>query len=281
MNSEYPGEGDMMKDLITKRPLVFFDLETTGTNVINDRIVEISIVKISPDGSREVKTRRLNPEMHIPEEASAVHGIYDKDVENEPTFRQISQSLYIYLEDCDLGGYNIVKFDVPVLVKEFSRAGLQFSLENRRIIDAYNLYCKMEPRTLSAAYKRFCGKSLEDAHSAEADTLATVEVFEAELERYSAMAKEDIPEDVEFAKDLDVLHKLCNPVIPDAIDPEGKFRWKGDEAVIGFGKNSGIPLRQIAVDNPEFLRWILRADFSQDVKQIAQNALKGFFPEKK
>ena len=163
-----------MKELITKRPLVFFDLETTGTNIINDRIVEISIVKISPDGSREVKTRRLNPEMHIPEEASAVHGIYDKDVENEPTFRQISQSLYIYLEDCDLGGYNIVKFDVPVLVKEFSRAGLQFSLENRRIIDAYNLYCKMEPRTLSAAYKRFCGKSLEDAHSAEADTLATV-----------------------------------------------------------------------------------------------------------
>ena len=257
-----------MKDLITKRPLVFFDLETTGTNIQNDRIVEISIVKISPDGSREVKTRRLNPEMHI-------------DVENEPTFRQISQSLYIYLEDCDLGGYNIVKFDVPVLVKEFSRAGLQFSLENRRIVDAYNLYCKMEPRTLSAAYKRFCGKSLEDAHSAEADTLATVEVFEAELERYSAMAKEDMPEDTEFVKDLDVLHKICNPVIPDAVDPEGKFRWRGEEVVIGFGKNNGIPLRQIAVENPEFLRWILRADFSQEVKQIAQNALKGFFPEKK
>ena len=270
-----------MKDLITTRPLVFFDLETTGTNIQNDRIVEISIVKISPDGSREVKTRRLNPEMHIPEEASAVHGIYDKDVENEPTFRQISQSLYIYLEDCDLGGYNIVKFDVPVLVKEFSRAGLQFSLENRRIVDAYNLYCKMEPRTLSAAYKRFCGKSLEDAHSAEADTLATVEVFEAELERYSAMAKEEMPEDVEFAKDLDVLHKLCNPVIQDAVDPEGKFRWRGEEVIIGFGKNSGVPLRQIAVENPDFLRWILRADFSQEVKQIAQNALKGFFPEKK
>ena len=270
-----------MKDLITKRPLVFFDLETTGTNIVNDRIVEISIVKISPDGTREVKTRRLNPEMHIPEEASAVHGIYDKDVENEPTFRQISQSLYIYLEDCDLGGYNIIKFDVPVLVKEFSRAGLQFSLENRRIIDAYNLYCKMEPRTLSATYKRFCGKSLEDAHSAEADTLATVEVFEAELERYSRMSKEDMPEDAEFVKDLDVLHKLCNPEIPDAVDPEGKFRWKGEEVVVGFGKNNGIPLRQIAVENPEFLRWMIRVDFSREVKQIAQNALKGFFPEKK
>ena len=270
-----------MKDLITKRPLVFFDLETTGTNIVNDRIVEISIVKISPDGTREVKTRRLNPEMHIPEEASAVHGIYDKDVENEPTFRQISQSLYIYLEDCDLGGYNIIKFDVPVLVKEFSRAGLQFSLENRRIIDAYNLYCKMEPRTLSATYKRFCCKSLEEAHSAEADTLATVEVFEAELERYSRMSKEDMPEDAEFVKDLDVLHKLCNPEIPDAVDPEGKFRWKGEEVVVGFGKNNGIPLRQIAVENPEFLRWMIRVDFSREVKQIAQNALKGFFPEKK
>lgn len=268
-------------DLITKRPLVFFDLETTGTNIINDRIVEISIVKISPDGSREVKTRRLNPEMHIPEEASAVHGIYDKDVENEPTFRQIAQSLYIYLEDCDLGGYNIVKFDVPVLIKEFSRCGLQFTLENRRVIDAYNLYCKMEPRTLSAAYKRFCGKSLEDAHSAEADTLATVEVFEAELERYSKFTREDMPEDVEFSMDLDVLHKLCNPVIADAVDPEGKFRWRGEEVIVGFGKNNGVPLRQIATENPDFLRWIMRADFSREVKEIAQNALRGFFPEKK
>ena len=196
-------------------------------------------------------------------------------------FRRIAQSLYVYLEDCDLGGYNIVKFDVPVLIREFARAGLQFTVENRRIVDAYHLFCKMEPRTLSAAYKLLFQFAGHFAYPAEADTLATVAVFEAELDYYSRLPKEEIPEGVEFARDLDVIHKLSNPVVPGAIDPEGKFRWKGDEAVVGFGRNSGIPLRQIATENPEFLRWIIRSDFSKEVKQIAQNALKGFFPEKK
>ena len=270
-----------MLSIIKDRPLVFFDLETTGTNIQTDRIVELSVVKLFPDGTRDVRTRRINPEMHIPEEASQVHGIYDDDVKDMPKFRQIAQSFYIYLEGCDLGGYNITKFDVPVLVREFQRAGLQFDVKNRRIVDAYHLYCKMEPRTLKAAYQKFCGKNLDDAHSAEADTLASIEVFEAELKKYSAWTSEEIPEGVEFSEDINVIHELCNPKIADAIDPDGRFRWKEGEAVVAFGRNSGQKLRTIAVENPDFLRWLIRSDFSPEVKKIATDALQGIFPEKK
>ena len=274
-------ESNIMMELIKERPLVFFDLEATGVNILNDRIVEISVVKIFPDGRREVKTRRINPEMHIPEEASAIHGIYDKDVANEPTFRAISKNFFIYLEDCDLGGYNITKFDIPMLTREFSRAGLTFTTANRRIIDAYNIFCRMEPRNLSAAYKFFCGKDMKDAHSAEADTLATVEIFEGEIKRYSQMAKEDYPEDIEkWPETLDEFHTFCNQRMIDSIDPDGRFKWKNGEAVVAFGKNAGTSLRRIAIDNPDFLRWILRSDFSVEVKNIASDALKGIFPEK-
>lgn len=274
-------ENNIMMELIKERPLVFFDLEATGVNILNDRIVEISVVKIFPDGRREVKTRRINPEMHIPEEASAIHGIYDKDVANEPTFRAISKNFFIYLEDCDLGGYNITKFDIPMLTREFSRAGLTFTTANRRIIDAYNIFCRMEPRNLSAAYKFFCGKDMKDAHSAEADTLATVEIFEGEIKRYSQMAREDYPEDIEkWPETLDEFHTFCNQRMIDSIDPDGRFKWKNGEAVVAFGKNAGTSLRRIAIDNPDFLRWILRSDFSVEVKNIASDALKGIFPEK-
>lgn len=274
-------ESNIMMELIKERPLVFFDLEATGVNILNDRIVEISVVKIFPDGKREVKTRRINPEMHIPEEASAIHGIYDKDVVNEPTFRAISKNFFIYLEDCDLGGYNITKFDIPMLTREFSRAGLTFTTANRRIIDAYNIFCRMEPRNLSAAYKFFCGKDMKDAHSAEADTLATVEIFEGEIKRYSQMAREDYPEDIEkWPETLDEFHTFCNQRMIDSIDPDGRFKWKNGEAVVAFGKNAGTSLRRIAIDNPDFLRWILRSDFSVEVKNIASDALKGIFPEK-
>ncbi len=274
-------ESNIMMELIKERPLVFFDLEATGVNILNDRIVEISVVKIFPDGRREVKTRRINPEMHIPEEASAIHGIYDKDVANEPTFRAISKNFFIYLEDCDLGGYNITKFDIPMLTREFSRAGLTFTTANRRIIDAYNIFCRMEPRNLSAAYKFFCGKDMKDAHSAEADTLATVEIFEGEIKRYSQMAREDYPEDIEkWPETLDEFHTFCNQRMIDSIDPDGRFKWKNCEAVVAYGKNAGTSLRRIAIDNPDFLRWILRSDFSVEVKNIASDALKGIFPEK-
>jgi len=270
-----------MLELIKNKPLAFFDLETTGTNLQNDRIVEISVVKIFPDGEREVKTRLINPEMHIPEESSAIHGIRDEDVKDAPNFRQVSKNLFIYLEGCDLGGYNIAKFDVPMLMKEFSRAGMNFTIEDRKIIDAYTIFCKLEPRNLKAAYKYFCSKDLENAHSSQADTLATVDIFEAQLKKYSALQKEQLPEGIEsFPMSLDGLHDLCNQRPPDAIDPDGRFKWKEGEAVVGFGRNAGTLLRVIAIENPDFLRWIIKADFSDEVKKIASDALKGFFPEK-
>lgn len=270
-----------MQNLIKDRPVIFFDLETTGVNLFSDRIVEISLVKFFPDGTKDVRTRRINPEMHIPEESSAIHGIYDKDVENEPTFRAVSKNLFIIFEDCDLGGYNITKFDIPMLTREFSRVGLSFSIANRRLLDAYQIFCRMEPRNLSAAYKFFCGKEMKDAHSAEADVLATVEIFEGELARYSSYSKEQLPENVEkFPETLDEIHQFCSQNRMDAIDPEGRFRWKNDEPIVAFGRNAGTSLRKVAVDNPDFLRWILRSDFSTEVKKIAGDALRGVFPAK-
>ena len=271
-----------MITLTEEKPVIFFDLETTGTNVQIDRIVEISLVKIFPDGKREVKTRRLNPEMHIPEEASAVHHIYDEDVAEEPTFRQISNSLMKYMEDCDLGGYNIGKFDVPVLIREFSRAGLTFSMEGRRVVDAYTLFCKMEPRTLSAAYRFYCGKKMVDAHSAEADILATVDVYENQLKRYSSMTGDELEGIVEkFPENMDEMHQFCIQSQPGAIDRNGRFKWRDNEAVIAFGRYNGETLRSVAINSPDFLRWILKGDFPDDVKEIASNALQGIFPEKK
>lgn len=265
-----------------KRPLVFFDLETTGTNLMTDRIVELSVVKIHPDGERETRTRRLNPEMHIPEEATAVHHISDSDVVNAPRFRQIAKNFYIFLEDCDLAGYNIIKFDLPMLTKEFQRAGLQFSVEGRRILDAYTIFTRMEPRNLTAAYKFFCGKKLEGAHGAEADTLATLEIFQAQLEHYgSAGANTEFPEGItEFPKTLDALHEFCNMKNPDWIDSTGRFRWRSGEAVAAFGRHAGTPLSKLAVESPDFLHWIIKADFPEDVKKIASNALTGKFPVK-
>ena len=268
-------------NLTDGKPIIFFDLETTGTNIQTDRIVELTVVKIHPDGRREVKTRRLNPCMHIPQEATAVHHISDEDVRNEPTFRQISRNLYIFFEGCDLGGYNILKFDIPMLTREFARAGLTFSTAGRRIVDAYNIFCRMEPRNLSAAYKFFCGKTMSNAHSAEADTLATYEIFEGEMRKYSQYTPDQLPEEVEkFPENLDELHRFCNQNQMTAIDPEGRFRWKENEAVVAFGRNAGTPLRKLAVENPDFLRWIIRSDFSPEVKKIASDALKGEFPVK-
>ncbi len=269
-------------EITDKRPIVFFDLETTGTNIMTDRIVELSVIKIHPDGSREERTRRLNPEMHIPEEATAVHHISDEDVANEPTFRQIAKNFYIFLEGCDLGGYNIVKFDLPVLIREFQQAGLAFSTEGRRVLDAYSIFCKMEPRNLTAAYKFYCGKKLEGAHGAAADTLATAEIFEAQLKRYGAPDYTDLPDGIEkFPESLDELHQFCTAQHPDWVDSNGRFKWRGSDVYVAFGRHSGTLLKDLACDQPDFLRWIIRADFPEDVKKIASNALVGKFPQKK
>ena len=258
-----------MNDLKLARPLIFFDLETTGTSISSDRIVEISVVKVFPDGRKQVTTRRVNPQMPIPPGASEVHGIYDKDIENEPAFELIAMNLFNYFADCDLAGYNIIKFDIPLLIAEFQRSNLTFSTENRRVIDVFNIFCKKFPRNLTAAYDFFCGKTLENAHSAEADTLATLEILEGQLKMYP-----DLPRDV---AGLDEFSDMSDP---NAVDKGGRFKWQGDCVVVNFGKNSGTPLRDICIDNPGFLQWIIKSDFPDDVKKIASNALRGIFPVK-
>lgn len=259
-----------LHNLKLSKPIIFFDLEATGTNPQVDKIVEICVAKLMPGGESEVKTRRVNPGIPIPAETTEIHGITDKDVANEPSFSAIAASLNLYFENCDIAGYNIIRFDVPLLCNEFKRAGLNFSIEGRRLIDAQTIFHKMEPRTLSAAYSFFCGKNLEDAHSAEADVLATVAVLDAELEKYSKLPRS-----------IDELHDFCNPSDPKWIDSTGKFKWNdNNEVIVAFGKNKGILLKDIASQNPNFLSWMARMDFAEDAKKIAKDALAGKFPVK-
>lgn len=257
-----------LRNLKLTGPMVFFDLEATGTNPQVDRIVEICVVKLFPSGESETKTRRLNPEMPIPAEATAIHGIRDEDVADAPTFKQISSSLFLYLEGCDMAGYNIIRYDLPMLKKEFKRAGLDFQETGRNILDAQCVFHKKEPRTLEAALRFYCGKDHSDAHTAEADTLATIDVLDSQLERYA-----DLP------RSPRELHEFCDPRDPDAIDATSRFRWSADqEVLVNFGKNKGLSLKEVAADNPGFLSWIVKADFPDDVKQIARDALVGKFP---
>lgn len=239
-----------------KNPIVFFDLETTGVDPSRDRIVEISTVKVFPNGSKEVKTRRLNPEMHIPEEATAVHGITDEDVANEPPFRAIAKSLAAYLEGCDFGGFNSNKFDVPVLIEEFLRAGANVDFKNRKFIDVQNIFHKMEQRTLTAAYKFYCDKELDNAHSAEADTLATYEVLMAQLDRYP-----DLQNDVAYLADFSARGQSA--------DYAGRILYneKGEE-VFGFGKYKGRSVAEVFRDEPSYYAWMMNGDFPLYTKKV-------------
>ena len=257
-------------ELVLERPLVFFDIESTGTNPYRDRIVEIAVIKVMPDGSREDVVRRINPCMPIPAGASAVHGIYDADVADCPTFDVVAHNLYKYLDGCDLAGYNIVKFDVPMLQEEFKRCGLELSMKERKLIDVFNIFCRLYPRNLSAAYKFFCGGNLEDAHSALADTDATVAVLFGQLAKHPELPRE-MAGLAEFSAARDA----------DFVDSEGRLKFSGDEVVINFGKNSGRRLRDLASEDPGFLRWMLRSDFSDEVKTVIKNALAGEFPTRK
>ena len=259
-----------LNNLTLHRPMVFLDLEATGTNPQADRIVEICVAKLSPGGECEGKRRRINPERPIPLEAIAIHGITDADVADAPTFKSISSSLCLYFEDCDLAGYNLIRYDLPLLRNEFKRAGLDFSLENRRVVDAQIIFHQKEPRTLSAAFKFYCGKEHQSAHGAEADVLATIEVLDGELARYP-----DLPRDVA------ALHDICKPKDANWVDESGRFKWdeKG-EAIVAFGKNQGLSLRDVAGANPGFLSWMIKSDFAEDAKKIAKDALVGKFPSR-
>ncbi len=260
----------MSDKLNLSRPLVFFDIESTGVVPQRDRIVEIAVLMIKPDGSTQSHVRRLNPEMPIPPGATKIHGITDSDVADCPTFADIADKLFTYLADCDLAGYNITGFDIPVLQTEFKRAGLDFDVSDRKVVDVYNIFCKLYPRNLTAAYKFFCGKELIGAHGAAADTNATWEILLSQLEKHPQELANDVAQLAEFSDMTD----------PDALDRQRRFKWDGDEVVVNFGKNTGRTLREIAQNDPGFLRWIIRSDFPDDVRKIASDALIGKFPER-
>lgn len=238
------------------RPLVVFDLETTGTNIVRDRIVEISAVKLMPDGTRIEKTKRLNPEMHIPEEATAVHHITDEMVADEPTFRQVSKALNAFFEGCDVAGFNSNKFDVPLLVEEFARAGINFDVSGRRFIDVQNIFHKMEQRTLVAAYKFYCGKTLDGAHSANADTLATLEVLESQVERYP-----ELENDVDFLSDFSSGAR--------SLDLAARIVLNDDDVpVFNFGKHKGRSVEDVLRKEPSFFGWVMQGEFPKNTKDV-------------
>ncbi|MBP5506112.1 MAG: 3'-5' exonuclease [Bacteroidales bacterium] len=238
------------------RPLLFFDIESTGLNVATDRIVEISMVKLMPDGSRHVKTRRINPTIPIPKEAQAVHGISDEDVKDEPTFAQLSKSILQWMEGCDIAGYNSINYDIPLLTEEFMRVGLDPKFRERNLVDVQVVFYKKEPRTLSAAYKFYCNKNLEDAHSAEADTMATLEVLEAQLDHY-----DDLPNDVAELSKYTRREKM--------LDYAGRIILNDhDVPVFNFGKHKGKPVAQVLADEPSYLSWMQNGDFTQDTKAV-------------
>jgi len=239
-----------------KRPIIFFDLETTGTNITRDRIVEFSYLKVFPDGNTEAKSRRINPEMHIPEEATAVHHITDEDVADQPTFRQLAQSLIQIFSDCDIAGYNSNRFDVPLLIEEFARVGKAFDINGRRFIDVQNIFHKMEQRTLVAAYRFYCGKDLENAHSAMADTQATYEVLLGQLEKYPDL-KNDVDYLAEFSKSGRSLDLSARIVLNDK-----------DEPIFNFGKHKGHRVEDIFRTEPSFYAWIMQGDFPKNTKDV-------------
>lgn len=236
------------------RPIIFFDLETTGINLTHDRIVEISTIKVKPDGTTESRTRRLNPEMPIPAEATAVHHITDEDVANEPTFRQIAKSLATFFEGCDIAGFNSNRFDIPMLDQEFQRAGVKFGFDKARFVDVQTIFHKKEPRNLIAAYKFYCGKDLEDAHSAQADIQATYEVLLAQLERY-----DDLPADVDKLSAYSSQNRN--------VDFMGRLVYdeKGRE-LINFGKYKGQLAEDVLARDTGYYGWIMKGDFTQNTK---------------
>ena len=252
-----------------KRPLVFFDLETTGTSITRDRIVELSYIKVNPDGTEEDKCRRINPEMHIPEESTAIHHITDEDVKDAPTFRQIANSLNEQLRDCDIAGYNSNKFDVPLLIEEFARAGINFQVADRRFVDVQNIFHKMEQRTLIAAYRFYCGKDLTDAHSALADTRATYEVLLGQLERYDTL-ENDVEKLSEFSRSGRAVDLAARIVLND-----------NDVPVFNFGKHKGQPVKEVFRKERSFYSWIMQGDFPKNTKDVLTGLYYEVYPPKK
>ncbi len=265
------------------RPLIFFDLETTGLNVGKDKIVEISLIKVTPDGEETRRTELINPGMHIPEESTAIHGITDRDVQDKPTFAELADDLMAFIGDADLAGFNSNKFDVPLLVEEFLRCGRHLDLRNRYLVDVQNIFHKMEPRTLVAAYKFYCHADLENAHHASSDTQATYEVFKAQLEKYkdteytdprtkavSIPINGDIKTLSAFTKEHHTVD-LAGHVVLD----------KNQNAVFNFGKHKGVPVSTVFAKEPAYYDWMMKADFPLYTKEIITQIFKEVQLEKK
>ena len=243
-------------NLNLKRPLAFIDLETTGINVSTDRIVELSVLKISPNGKEDWMSTRVNPEMAIPPKTTAIHGIKDEDVVNSPTFREVARKLAAFLEGCDLAGYNAIKFDIPVLAEEFLRVNIDFNFRKRRYIDVQVIFYKKEQRTLAAAYQFYCKKELEGAHGSKADTAATFEVLKSQLDRY-----QDLENDVEKLADYSSFN--------NNVDFAGRIILdENDVEVFNFGKHKGKSVELVFNEEPAYYSWMMNGDFPLYTKKV-------------
>jgi DNA polymerase-3 subunit epsilon len=234
--------------------IAFIDLETTGINISTDRIVEIAIVKIIPDESKQVKRKLINPQIPIPHGATEVHGITDEMVKDAPTFKQVANEIKQFMDGCDIGGYNSNRFDIPLLIEEFLRAGINFSIQGRKFVDVQKVFHMMEQRTLTAAYKFYCNKNLDDAHSAEADATATWEILQAQVERYSQLGN-TIESIVKFTGEDDIVDFARRIIRVNGIE------------IFNFGKHKGKPVMQVIKEEPQYYDWMMRGDFAMDTKQ--------------
>lgn len=238
------------------KPLCFFDLETTGIDISKDRIVEISVLKVFPNGTTESKTWLVNPTIPIPKESSEIHGITDEKIKNEPTFKELAVQIYNMIKDSDLGGFNSDRFDIPLLAEEMLRAEVDFDMKNRVSVDVQTIFHKKEERTLSAAFKFYCNQSLENAHSAEADTNATFEIFKSQLERY-----DDLPKDIKSISEYTTRKKTADFAGFIAFDKDG-------EEIFTFGKHKGAKVNNVLETEPGYFGWILNADFPLYTKKV-------------
>ncbi len=243
-------------ELKLQKPLAFFDLETTGTNIAKDRIVEIAIYKIAPNGTKETKTLRINPECPIPPEVTAIHGISDADVAEAPTFKQVAKDVAAFIEGCDLAGYNSDRFDVPLLAEELLRAGVEYDMKKHRFVDVQTIFHQMEKRTLEAAYRFYCDKTLENAHSAEADAIATYEVLKGQLDKY-----EELENDVGFLSKFTQRRKTADFAGFIALNDKG-------EEVFNFGKHKGKLVETVLDAEPGYYAWMQKGDFPLYTKKV-------------
>ncbi len=247
------------------KPLAFFDLETTGTNILRDKIVQIAMIRVSPNGEETEYNKLVNPQIPIPTSSSDIHGITDEMVQDAPTFPQIAKEVNQFLKDCDLGGYNHIKFDIPLLMEEFARADIEFSLHNRRLVDSQRLFFLMEPRSLTAAYKFYCQKDLVDAHDAMADVNATKEILMSQVEKYQGTSppNSDLPP---LSSRIEDLHLYS---FGKMVDLAGRLsRDKDGDLNFNFGKYKGKKVKDVFGKEPQYYDWIMKSDFPQDTKKI-------------